>query len=84
MHNLKNVFVMVLNIICGGLGGNSRAKAWQKAGYDQRHRAECEIFGIFEDIWLGQTRELAPDVRAALLRVTDEDVRDATRPVLER
>ena len=84
MHNLKCIFEMVLDIICGGHGGTARAKAWNSKRSDQRHRAECELFGIFEAVWLNQRRELPADVREALLRVTDDDVRGAIRVTLER
>ena len=74
---------MLINVICGGLGDTSRAKAWRAANYDRRHRAECELFGIFPSVWLEQTEELSADVRDALLRVTDADIASATRPTLE-
>lgn len=84
MHNLGRVFLMVMDIICGGLGGTSAAKAWQNKGMDRRHRAECELFGIFESVWLDRLETLPDDVRAALLQPTDEEVAAATRTVLER
>ena len=83
MHNLGRVFLMLINIICGALGTTTRAKQWATAGYDHRHRAECELFEIFPSIWLEQTNEIPDDVRAALLRVTDADIATATRPTLE-
>ena len=83
MHNLGRVFLMLINIIFGSLGITTRAKQWAAAGYDHRHRAECEIFGIFPSVWLEKTHELPRDVRAALLSVTDADIATATRPKLE-
>ena len=84
MHNLARVFIMILMIICGSHGNTSRASAWAAAGYDRRHRAECEIFGIFPSVWLDQLQELPEDVRAVLRRVTDADIANASRPLLER
>ena len=84
MHNLARVFIMILAIICGTHGDTSRASAWAAAGYDRRHRAECEIFGIFPSVWLDQMQELPEDVRAVLLGVTDVDIASARRPLLER
>ena len=54
------------------------------AGYDRRHREECEIFDIFPSVWIDQLQELPEDVCAVILRVTDEDITSATRPLLER
>ena len=83
MHNLGRVFLMVLNIIFGALGDTTRAKTWSAANYDHRHRAECELFGIFPSVWLDQIEEMPEDVRAELLKVTDADIASATRPTLE-
>ena len=82
MHNLGRVFIMFLELICGGHGGNSRAVRWQSAGYDRKHRAECEMFGIFRATWLEQ--KLPDDVHAALRQVTDDQIATATRVDLER
>ena len=84
MHNLKNVFEMVIDIVFGGHGDTARAKAWKSDNRDRRHRAECELFGIHESVWLNQEQELPADVRETLMRITDDDVRRATRPALVR
>ena len=82
MHNLARVFLMIMDIVLGGLGGSKRAKAWQ--GMDRRHRAECELFDIFPSVWLDQKVKLADDVRAALLQPSNEDIDTALRASLER
>ena len=82
MHNLARVFLMLIAVICGTLGNSYRAKAW--AGMDRRHRAECELFGIFPEVWLGRKEKLPDDVRAALLRPTDAEIDTAYRAALER
>ena len=81
MHNLGRVFIMVLEVICGGHGANSRAARW--TGRDAKHRAECELFGIFPSTWVGQ-RQLPDDVRSVLRQVTDDQIDSATRVSLER
>ena len=84
MHNLANVFIMLIAIICGAVGNSFRAKAWAAKNYDRKHRAECELFDIFPEVWLGRKEKLDDDVRAVLLRPTDEEIARATRPVLVR
>lgn len=84
MHNLANVFIMLITIVCGAVGNSFRARAWASGNYDRRHRAECELFNIFPEVWLGRKEKLDEDVRDALLQPTDEEIARATRPVLER
>jgi hypothetical protein len=84
MHNLANVFLMLMEIMCGANGNSFRAKAWASNDCDRRHRAECELFNIFREVWLGRKEKLAEDVRTTLLQPTDADIASTTRPVLER
>lgn len=84
MHNLANVFLMLIGIVCGAHGKSFRAQDWASKNYDRRHRAECELFNIFPEVWLGRKEKLAEDVRAALLQPTDAEIARTTRPVLQR
>ena len=71
------------NIICGGRGESTRAKAWRDKHMDDKLREECQSLGIFEQVWPGQMQRLPEYLRTALLTPTDGDIATMRRRNLE-
>ena len=51
MHDVKNFTEMILKVIVGYVAAGCY-KAWDR---DSKHRAECNMHGIFPSVWDGQS-----------------------------
>ena len=80
MHALARIFTMFAGILFGGHGESTRAKTWNSAGTDHKHRLQCEALNIFPSVWVNRRITLTDEQREVLLRPSDEDINDATRP----
>ena len=80
MHALGRIFTMFAGIIVGGRGESTRAKSWNASRTDHKHRMQCKTLNIFPSVWVNRCIRLTAEQRACLLRPSDEDIDDATRP----